>query len=57
MSMLIVFLLIVPLGYSSFSQHNKMTSLIFPTGFLRNVHDNWASTVQAGVLRINYYRD
>jgi hypothetical protein len=36
MSMLIVFLLIISLGYRSFLQDNRMTSFIFPTEFLKD---------------------
>jgi hypothetical protein len=43
------------LGYWIFSQHNRITPFIFPLGFWRVIHDNWASTVQGGVLRIKSY--
>jgi hypothetical protein len=43
------------MSYMSFSQHNRMTSFIFSTEFLKDfIHDNWTSTVQGGVMRINY---
>jgi hypothetical protein len=35
-SILIMFLLIVSLGYRSFSQYNRMRTFIFPTEFLKD---------------------
>jgi hypothetical protein len=45
---------IFSMSCTSFSQHNRMTFFIFSLNFWRIIHDNWALTVQEGVLTINY---
>jgi hypothetical protein len=56
MSMLIVFLLIISLGYKSFSHHNEMISFIFfPIDFEGIYMTIEHKPSKGGVLRITYY--